>query len=105
MASAEFASPAVSDALVILGAAGLVIPVFTRFRVTPIIGFILIGILVGPYGLGRLSEKTGRARNVVPHDWRKKHARYRSGWCSKHPAKRNGCEQTRNGGLPGGARV
>ena len=54
MASAEFASPAVSDALVILGAAGLVIPVFTRFRVTPIIGFILIGILVGPYGLGRL---------------------------------------------------
>ena len=54
MASAEFASPAISDALVILGAAGLVIPVFTRFRVTPIIGFILIGLAVGPYGLGRL---------------------------------------------------
>ena len=54
MASAELASPALSDALVILGAAGLVIPVFTRFRITPVIGFILIGILVGPYGLGRL---------------------------------------------------
>jgi CPA2 family monovalent cation:H+ antiporter-2 len=54
MASAELASPALSDALVILGAAGLVIPVFTRFRITPVIGFILIGIAVGPYGLGRL---------------------------------------------------
>ncbi|MFA6218253.1 MAG: cation:proton antiporter [Erythrobacter sp.] len=54
MVSAEFASSALSDALVILGAAGLVIPVFTRFRITPVIGFILIGIAVGPYGLGRL---------------------------------------------------
>ncbi|MBX7540832.1 cation:proton antiporter [Qipengyuania sphaerica] len=54
MASGELASPALSDALVILGAAGLVIPVFTRFRITPVIGFILIGILVGPYGLGQL---------------------------------------------------
>lgn len=54
MASGELASPAISDALVILGAAGLVIPVFTRFRITPVIGFILIGIAVGPYGLGQL---------------------------------------------------
>jgi len=43
-----------SDALVILGSAGIVIPVFHRFRITPVIGFILIGILVGPFGLGRL---------------------------------------------------
>ena len=54
MASGEIASPALSDALVILGAAGLVIPVFTRFKITPVIGFILIGILVGPYGLGQM---------------------------------------------------
>jgi monovalent cation:H+ antiporter-2, CPA2 family len=46
-------SPFLSDALVILGAAGLVIPVFARFRITPVIGFILVGLLVGPYGLGR----------------------------------------------------
>ena len=50
----------VSDALVFLGAAGLVIPVFARFRITPIIGFILVGLLVGPYGLGRL---------VFDHPW------------------------------------
>ncbi|TRD12378.1 sodium:proton exchanger [Erythrobacter insulae] len=49
-------SPVMQDALVILGAAGIVIPVFTRFRITPIIGFILIGVLVGPFGLGALVE-------------------------------------------------
>ena len=50
----ELNSPVLSDALVILGAAGLVIPLFARFRITPIIGFILVGLAVGPYGLGRL---------------------------------------------------
>ena len=45
-----------SDALVILGAAGIVIPAFARFNITPIIGFILIGIIVGPFGLGALAE-------------------------------------------------
>lgn len=54
MASSELSSPFLSDALVILGAAGLVIPIFARFRITPVIGFILVGLLVGPYGLGRL---------------------------------------------------
>ncbi len=43
-----------SDALVILGAAGLVIPAFARFRISPVIGFILVGALVGPAGLGSL---------------------------------------------------
>jgi CPA2 family monovalent cation:H+ antiporter-2 len=47
-------SAALSDALVILGAAGIVIPAFARFRITPIIGFILVGLAVGPYGLGSM---------------------------------------------------
>ena len=46
-----------SDALVILGAAGLVIPAFARFRVSPVIGFILVGMLVGPFGLGQLTDR------------------------------------------------
>ncbi|AEI37322.1 MAG: cation:proton antiporter [Zymomonas mobilis subsp. pomaceae] len=44
-----------SDSLVILGAAGLIIPAFARFRVSPVIGFILAGILLGPKGLGSLA--------------------------------------------------
>ena len=47
-------SSMLSDALVILGAAGIVIPLFARIRITPVIGFILIGVAVGPFGLGRL---------------------------------------------------
>jgi CPA2 family monovalent cation:H+ antiporter-2 len=49
---------ALSDALVILGAAGIVIPAFARFRVSPVIGFILVGMLVGPHGLGALVRET-----------------------------------------------
>lgn len=46
-----------SDALVILGAAGLVIPTFARFRISPVIGFILVGLAVGPSGLGAMVER------------------------------------------------
>ena len=41
-----------SDALTILGAAGIVIPAFARLKVSPVIGFILVGIIAGPYALG-----------------------------------------------------
>jgi len=53
----EFGRSGFSDALVILGAAGIVIPAFARIRISPIIGFILIGMLVGPNGLGALTGK------------------------------------------------
>jgi monovalent cation:H+ antiporter-2, CPA2 family len=53
--SATFSTSGLSDALVILGAAGIVIPAFARVRVNPVIGFILVGMLVGPAGLGALS--------------------------------------------------
>jgi monovalent cation:H+ antiporter-2, CPA2 family len=43
-----------SNALVILAAAGIIIPAFTRLKITPVIGFILVGLLLGPMGLGSL---------------------------------------------------
>ena len=49
-------SPALADTLVILGAAGIVIPAFTRFKINPVIGFILVGIVAGPFGLGALAD-------------------------------------------------
>jgi CPA2 family monovalent cation:H+ antiporter-2 len=51
----DFQTSGLSDALVILGAAGIVIPAFARFRITPVIGFLLIGLLVGPAGLGAMT--------------------------------------------------
>jgi CPA2 family monovalent cation:H+ antiporter-2 len=51
----EFSHSGFSDALVILGAAGIIIPAFARIRISPIIGFILIGFLIGPSGLGGMS--------------------------------------------------
>ena len=51
----DFSTSGFSDALVILGAAGVVIPAFARLRISPIIGFILIGMVVGPSALGALS--------------------------------------------------
>ncbi len=48
----NYNSPGFRDTLMILGAAGLVIPAFARFRITPVIGFILVGLLAGPFGLG-----------------------------------------------------
>ena len=45
---------ALSDVLVILGATGVVIPAFHSLRLSPVVGFILVGMLVGPHGLGAL---------------------------------------------------
>ncbi|WP_436637835.1 cation:proton antiporter domain-containing protein [Microbaculum sp. FT89] len=42
-----------SDALVFLIVAGVVVPVFHRFRLGTVLGFIVAGVVVGPFGLGR----------------------------------------------------
>lgn len=42
-------------ALVVLGAAAVVIPVFHRLKLSPVLGFILVGLVVGPSGLGSLA--------------------------------------------------
>ncbi len=56
------------DALVILGAAGFVIPAFARFRISPVIGFILVGMLVGPSGLGALVDRAPWLRHLTISD-------------------------------------
>ncbi len=53
------ATPAVTpefrEALIVLGSAAIVVPVFHRLRLSPVLAFILVGIAIGPFGLGALS--------------------------------------------------
>jgi monovalent cation:H+ antiporter-2, CPA2 family len=53
--AAQLGGQGLKDALVILGAAGIVIPAFARLKISPVIGFIIVGMIVGPFGLGALA--------------------------------------------------
>lgn len=41
------------DALVFLAAAGVGVPLLQRLKVNPVLGFMLAGMVIGPYGLGQ----------------------------------------------------
>ena len=43
------------EALIVLGAAGIVIPLFHRLHISPVLGFMLVGVVVGPFGLASLA--------------------------------------------------
>jgi len=45
---------AYSDALVVLGTAGIVIPMVRRWGLSPVLGYLAAGALLGPLGLGSL---------------------------------------------------
>jgi CPA2 family monovalent cation:H+ antiporter-2 len=46
-----------SDALVLLGTAGLVIPLARRFGLNPVLGYLGAGAILGPLGLGSFIDK------------------------------------------------
>ena len=48
----EFKIGVYSDALVVLATAGLVVPLLRRFGVSPILGYLAAGAVLGPLGLG-----------------------------------------------------
>ncbi|ALL12054.1 cation:proton antiporter [Caulobacter henricii] len=41
------------DLVLFLATAGVVAPLFKRLKLNPILGFLLAGVILGPYGLGR----------------------------------------------------
>lgn len=42
--------------LIILAAAILVVPLFRRLRITPVLGYLLAGLLIGPHALGLIHD-------------------------------------------------
>ncbi|MFT5174157.1 MAG: monovalent cation:proton antiporter-2 (CPA2) family protein [Gammaproteobacteria bacterium] len=53
------------DAVIFLAAAGIVIPLGKRMRVSPVLGFLLIGLAVGPYGFARLVTTYEWLRHIL----------------------------------------
>jgi len=45
------------EALIILGSAAVVIPIFYRLKLSPVLGFLLVGMAVGPFGAGAFAAQ------------------------------------------------
>jgi CPA2 family monovalent cation:H+ antiporter-2 len=45
---------AYQEPILFLATAGIVVPLFHRLRISPVLGFLAAGALLGPFGLGRL---------------------------------------------------
>lgn len=48
---------AYKDVVLFLATAGVVVPLFRQWRISPILGFLGAGVLLGPYGLGQLAAE------------------------------------------------
>lgn len=44
------------DLVVFLAAAGVIVPLFNRLKISPVLGFLAAGVLLGPDGLARLAD-------------------------------------------------
>ncbi|RZJ03211.1 MAG: potassium transporter TrkA [Brevundimonas sp.] len=44
------------DLVVFLAAAGVIVPLFNRLKISPVLGFLAAGVLLGPDGLARFSD-------------------------------------------------
>jgi CPA2 family monovalent cation:H+ antiporter-2 len=45
------------EALLFLVTAGVIAPIFSRLRISPVLGYILAGAVLGPFGLGELAGR------------------------------------------------
>jgi CPA2 family monovalent cation:H+ antiporter-2 len=54
-----FAPEQYKETLIFLTTAGVVVPLFRRLKVSPVLGFLGAGVLLGPYGLGALARQIG----------------------------------------------
>src|SRR5688500_447041 len=52
--AAEIDLYAYQEPILFLATAAVVVPLFHRLRISPVLGFLAAGALLGPYGLGRL---------------------------------------------------
>lgn len=53
------------DVVLFLATAGIIVPLFRRWRISPILGFLAAGVLLGPSGLGSLSGRVSWLRYLT----------------------------------------
>jgi CPA2 family monovalent cation:H+ antiporter-2 len=53
----EIETGAYKDVVLFLATAGVVVPLFQRWKISPILGFLGAGVVLGPYGLGSLAHE------------------------------------------------
>src|ERR1700761_3116499 len=59
------------DVVLFLATAGIVVPLFKRLKISPILGFLGAGVALGPYGLGALARQAPWLTPLAvanPHD-------------------------------------
>ncbi|ATQ41271.1 cation:proton antiporter [Caulobacter mirabilis] len=54
--TAEVQPAEYKDVVLFLATAGVVVPLFRRWKISPILGFLGAGVLLGPFGLGALAD-------------------------------------------------
>jgi monovalent cation:proton antiporter-2 (CPA2) family protein len=48
--------PFLREIVIFLIAAGIVVPLFHRLRISPVLGYLIVGGIIGPYGLGLFAD-------------------------------------------------
>ncbi|MBX3479304.1 MAG: cation:proton antiporter [Caulobacter sp.] len=63
--AAEISPSEYKDAVLFLATAGIVVPLFRRWNISPILGFLGAGVVLGPYGLGAQADQIPWLRAVT----------------------------------------
>ncbi len=56
------------EVMVFLFAAGIVVPLVRRLRISPVFGFLIVGLAIGPHGLARFADSMPWLQNVLITD-------------------------------------
>ncbi len=56
------------ELIVFLAAASLVIPLFHRLKLSPVVGYLVLGFIIGPFGLGLIAKDVPQLKTLVIRD-------------------------------------
>lgn len=65
---AHLGIPFLREVVIFLVASAVVVPLFHRLRASPVLGYLVVGGLIGPYGVGLLADDLGWLSYVVITD-------------------------------------